>query len=179
MNVDAYGQVKFDNKEILEKTYLMENQSVFGFMNDLDEIAKWNENCSHFDLRPINTAQEIDQDPMEYHSNKSYAWKMPVEFLNFDPIEYCSNELIKRSINKQEYIDYLINELKSWEKIMTTQSAMNLFRFLHYLIQTCEKNNIVTGVGRGSSVSSLILFLLGVHHVDPVKYNLDYNEFLR
>ena len=33
--------------------------------------------------------------------------------------------------------------------------------------------------GRGSSVSSLVLHLLDVHQIDPVKYNLDYKEFLR
>jgi len=41
------------------------------------------------------------------------------------------------------------------------------------------QKDIVTGVGRGSSVSSLVLYLIGVHHIDPVKYNLSYKEFLR
>jgi DNA polymerase III alpha subunit len=37
----------------------------------------------------------------------------------------------------------------------------------------------VWGVGRGSSVASYVLFLIGVHRIDSMKYNLDYKEFLR
>ena len=38
---------------------------------------------------------------------------------------------------------------------------------------------IVWGVGRGSSVASFCLFLIGVHKINPMIYNLDYTEFLR
>jgi DNA polymerase III alpha subunit len=37
----------------------------------------------------------------------------------------------------------------------------------------------VWGVGRGSSVSSYVLYLLNVHRIDSIKYNLDYQDFLR
>jgi DNA polymerase III alpha subunit len=50
---------------------------------------------------------------------------------------------------------------------------------LIYIIDTMRKNNIVWGVGRGSSVASYILYLLGVHKVDSVKYNLHIEEFLK
>jgi DNA polymerase III alpha subunit len=40
-------------------------------------------------------------------------------------------------------------------------------------------NNIVWGVGRGSSVSSYVLYLLGVHRVNSLYYDLDIHEFLR
>ena len=42
-----------------------------------------------------------------------------------------------------------------------------------------RENNIVWGVGRGSSVSSYVLYLIGVHKVDSIKYNLDVTEFLK
>jgi DNA polymerase III alpha subunit len=42
-----------------------------------------------------------------------------------------------------------------------------------------RKNNIVWGVGRGSSVSSYILYLIGVHKVNSILYKLDINDFLR
>ena len=60
--------------------------------------------------------------------------------------------------------------------------ARNLFSILQlliYIIDTMRKNNLVWGVGRGSSVASYILYLLGVHKVDSVKYNLDIKEFLK
>jgi DNA polymerase III alpha subunit len=42
-----------------------------------------------------------------------------------------------------------------------------------------RSNNIVWGVGRGSSVASYVLYLLGVHKVDSIKYGLDIREFLK
>jgi len=42
-----------------------------------------------------------------------------------------------------------------------------------------RKNNLVWGVGRGSSVSSYLLYLIGVHKVDSYKYRLDIKEFLK
>jgi len=42
-----------------------------------------------------------------------------------------------------------------------------------------RKNNIVWGVGRGSSVASYVLFLLGVHKIDSMYYELSVDEFLK
>jgi DNA polymerase III alpha subunit len=39
--------------------------------------------------------------------------------------------------------------------------------------------NIVWGVGRGSSCSSYLLYLLGLHEVDVVKYDVDISDFIR
>ena len=42
-----------------------------------------------------------------------------------------------------------------------------------------KQNNLIWGVGRGSSVASYVLYLLGVHRIDSLHYNLDIAEFLR
>ena len=55
----------------------------------------------------------------------------------------------------------------------------NVLRFMVYLVDNMRKNNIVWGVGRGSSVSSYVLYLIGVHKVDSIKFKLDIKEFLR
>ena len=47
------------------------------------------------------------------------------------------------------------------------------------LVDVSKENNIVLGVGRGSSVASYILYLLGIHKVDSLAYNLDIKEFLK
>jgi len=179
MIVNEYGQVDFETKEIIEKLYSQEWQTITGFMSSVDELAKWNEHCSHFELSPIEASKKPSVDPQEYHSQLSFQWKMPQQFLTFDPINYFSTELVNRGLHSQEYLDYLVGEISAWDKIMSSQSAINLWKFLHYLITTCKEKDIVTGVGRGSSVSSLTLYLLGVHAVDPVKYKLNYEEFLR
>ena len=56
---------------------------------------------------------------------------------------------------------------------------MDVLQFLKYMVDTLRENNIVWGVGRGSSVASYVLYLLEVHKVNSIKYNLDPTEFLR
>jgi DNA polymerase III alpha subunit len=48
-----------------------------------------------------------------------------------------------------------------------------------YLVDFMRENKIVWGVGRGSSVASYVLYLIGVHKIDSIQYDLDWTEFLR
>jgi DNA polymerase III alpha subunit len=50
---------------------------------------------------------------------------------------------------------------------------------LIYVIDVMTEKNVVWGVGRGSSCSSYLLYLLGLHEVDPVKYEIEISDFLR
>jgi len=59
------------------------------------------------------------------------------------------------------------------------RDMFDLLRYLKYLVDTMRKNNIVWGVGRGSSVSSFVLFLIGVHKINSLFYQLDIEEFLK
>ena len=59
------------------------------------------------------------------------------------------------------------------------RDLFDLLRYLAYLVEVMKKNNIIWGVGRGSSVASYVLYLLGVHRIDSMFYELDPGEFLR
>jgi DNA polymerase III alpha subunit len=59
------------------------------------------------------------------------------------------------------------------------RDLFNLLRYLKYLVDTLRKNNLVWGVGRGSSVASYVLFLLGVHKINSIYYDLSVDEFLK
>ena len=54
-----------------------------------------------------------------------------------------------------------------------------LLCYLKYLVDTMRENNIVWGVGRGSSVASYVLYLIGIHKIDSIYYDLDIEEFLK
>lgn len=92
--------------------------------------------------------------------------------------------------------EYASIEIESWfaDKISTEEQAIRvatelslyksgglypLLRFLIYLVDTMREHKIVWGVGRGSSVSSYCLFLIGIHKIDSMKYNLEIKEFLK
>jgi DNA polymerase III alpha subunit len=59
------------------------------------------------------------------------------------------------------------------------RNLFDLLRYLKYLVDTLRANCMIWGVGRGSSVASYVLYLLGVHRIDSMFYDLDAREFLR
>jgi DNA polymerase III alpha subunit len=59
------------------------------------------------------------------------------------------------------------------------RDLFDLLRYLTYLVSVMKEHNIIWGVGRGSSVSSYVLYLLQVHRIDSMFYDLDPGEFLR
>jgi DNA polymerase III alpha subunit len=93
-------------------------------------------------------------------------WNMPDEYKQIDIeqwiLEKCSNQRVQ-------------DELTAFKE----RNMLDLLRWLKYFVDTCRANNIVWGVGRGSSVASYVLYLIGVHKIDSIKYNLDWQEFLR
>ena len=71
------------------------------------------------------------------------------------------------------------NLIQLLQREFKKRDMLPMLQFLVYMVDQLKHNNILWGVGRGSSVSSYILYLIGVHKIDSVKYNLDYKEFLR
>jgi DNA polymerase-3 subunit alpha len=100
---------------------------------------------------------------------------MPQKYKDMDLNVYLANELVNQNMATDQYTTRLVEELEEYTK----RDMLDILRFLVYLMNVCRNNSIVTGIGRGSSVSSLVLYLIGVHYIDPVKYNLSYKEFLR
>ena len=59
------------------------------------------------------------------------------------------------------------------------QNLLPLLQYMIFLVDTLRQNNIIWGVGRGSSVSSFVLYLIGINRINPIKYNLNFHEFLK
>ena len=95
---------------------------------------------------------------------------MPDKFKSIEVESY-----ILKLAKTSEEIDRVKEELELYQKF----GLYPVLRFLIYLIDLMRTNNIVWGVGRGSSVSSYILYLIGVHKVNSILYKLDINDFLR
>jgi DNA polymerase III alpha subunit len=71
--------------------------------------------------------------------------------------------------------DRIWEELREYE----ARGMFPLLQYMIYLVDFMRENNIVWGVGRGSSVASYVLYLIGVHRIDSIQYDLDWREFLR
>ena len=97
-------------------------------------------------------------------------WYMPNEYKNFDiakfVLDQCQNE---------EEMQRAGQELLLYQE----RDMFILLKYLKYLVDAMRNNNIVWGVGRGSSVSSFVLFLIGVHKINSLYYGLEIEEFLK
>ena len=81
---------------------------------------------------------------------------------------------ITKEINKRK-----LKRVKEELDAFKSKNMMTVLKFMHFLVSYMRENNLVWGVGRGSSVASYVLFLLGVHKVDSIQYGLDWREFIR
>jgi DNA polymerase III alpha subunit len=96
-------------------------------------------------------------------------WFMPNEYKNLDIEAFLVDQC------PTENYDRLMIELIEYRN----RNLLSLLKQMKYIVDTLRKNNVVWGVGRGSSVASYVLFLLGVHKIDSVKYNLPIEEFFK
>ena len=122
-----------------------------------------------------NAAFELDLDELVSKGNWSKDFNIPQHYKDINVKEYVTRLLPASGQDVKIKTDRVDMELAEFE-------ARNLFpvlQMLIYIIDTMRKNNLVWGVGRGSSVASYILYLMGVHKVDSVKYNLHIEEFLK
>jgi len=108
--------------------------------------------------------------PSDYDQLNQTNWKMPTEYKELDIAEHVLN-LCKTDAELQRVGEELL--------LYQERDLFNLLRYLHYLVNTLKENNVIWGVGRGSSVASYVLYLLGVHRINSMFYDLDPHEFLR
>ena len=166
------GQSTVNEKNIIELIY----QDKFDNINNCivpNELAEKYNTILNTNKDNINKIQSkidtsIDQDL--YDQNNRLNWFMPTEYKQFDIEDYVLS--LCETPEQKQRVDYELSLYKS-------HAMMDVLQFLKYMVDTLRKNNIVWGVGRGSSVASYVLYLLGVHKVDSIKYNLDPTEFLR
>lgn len=168
MKTDAYGQLIFNETDLCNlymqdpdrtiKSVLIESDIKLTDMLDLSnmpDLVKY--------VKPTITVKEFDE------QNQSH-WYIPEEYLKMDIAQWVLDQC-KGEAELQRAGEELI---KFQERDMFV-----LLKYLKYLVDTMRKHNIVWGVGRGSSVASFVLFLISVHKINSLEYDLSIDEFLK
>lgn len=104
-----------------------------------------------------------------------YDWNTPEPFASMDITKLCAQQMVNLDLTSDEYLERLHRELTQIEK----REMTDLIRHLLYLVDHFKTNEVVWGVGRGSSCASLVLFLLGINKIDPIMFDIPMEEFLR
>ena len=105
-----------------------------------------------------------------YDKTLQKQWLMPEEYKTLDIAKYVL--LLCKTDQELQRVGH---ELLLFQE----RDMFDLLRYLKYLVDVMRENNIVWGVGRGSSVSSYVLYLLGVHRINSLYYDLPIEEFLK
>lgn len=105
-----------------------------------------------------------------------FSWQIPKSYVDINLDRYILQELSNKIPDENKREQYLKRANDELHEIRFRGIEM-LFKTLIYIIDRFKKSNTVWGVGRGSSCASLVLFIIGLHRVDPVKYGIPLTEF--
>jgi len=173
MRTDKYGQIILDKDEIFAGLYSGKISSLTDLLIEDPELVKeFNQSLrSNYDQIP-QIKEYIDPEITieDFDSKNQQQWYMPKEYNEFD---------IETWITEQCDTDIKIERVQAELKLFRQHNMIDLLKYIKYLVDTMREHKIVWGVGRGSSVASYVLFLIGVHKIDSIKYELNIEEFLR
>jgi len=113
----------------------------------------------------------LDVDQKTFDGVCQGEWFMPDEYKTINVYDYVMNKA-GDDLTELERVEEELAQFK-------VRGMDNLLRYMIYLVDYMRENNIVWGVGRGSSVASYVLYLIGVHRINSIQYDLDWQEFLR
>jgi DNA polymerase III alpha subunit len=162
---DSYGNPIFQEHDIFNMLYK-------GQLEHIDQIfaeptTEVQQLFSNLGITPKTISNSPDLKSFDQTNQKSW----------FIPDNYFPNlvEYLYGCCSTTEQTDRVSEELEAFIE----HGMLDLLFVLKYIVDTLRANNVVWGVGRGSSVASYVLYLIGVHRIDSIKYNLDWREFLR
>ena len=167
MRLDQYNNPIFNDSDLFEALYKGQELSPNLIVEFNPEVEQLEKACGLRFIDPYVNDPKCSV--REFDAAMQQDWFMPEEYKNMDIIEWIMDKCPKE------------HELRAAEELeaFAERNMLNLLRWLKYFVDTCTKENILWGIGRGSSVASYVLYLIGVHSIDSVKYNLDWQEFLR
>ena len=168
MNTDKFGQLIFDEKDICD-LYMSDPDRTLKLLYTKEPI-QFNPELSLQNLPELIDHKVSDQTIDQFDDQRSQDWFMPEDYKNFDIAKW-----VLEQCKTDEELQRAGEELFLYQE----RDMFIILRYLKYLVDTMRENNIVWGVGRGSSIASFVLYLIGIHRINSLYYDLSINEFLK
>lgn len=172
MKTDKFGQLIFGEQDVINLYLQGHNIDTLQHLLvdstiDLETAASILDNVPAF-VRYDELAQSQSVEQFDHRCQAN--WYMPEEYKTLDIAAYVLG-LCKTDAELQRCGEELL--------LFQERNLFDLLRYLKYLVDVMTENQLIWGVGRGSSVASYVLYKLGVHRIDSMYYELDPTEFLR
>lgn len=172
MKTSRYGEVVLESQDI--EDMILQGRDVSDIHHarvsgiDIQQLRDMFPDLSN--IQTWQMAEDRDISVSEFDQEHQNRWLMPREYQELDiaqvVLDLCATP---------EELQRAAQELLMFQD----RDMMPVLQYMKYLVDTMRANNIVWGVGRGSSVASFVLYLLGVHRINSLYYELDPGEFLR
>lgn len=174
ITTDKYGNAILSVPEA-RQALLYDHDIFSSYVDDETEVELFNKYSEKVlgEEKRINkplSSEELLLTPEEYYQNKTSHWNIPDKYKSID----IRQLLLSKCTTPEE-----TNRIELEYKMFEERNLIPLLQFLVFLVEHMRDKNIVWGVGRGSSVASYCLYLLGVHKVNSIKYDLPIEEFLK
>ena len=174
MKTDDLGIPRFSNKDLIDMIYSGHADKVHVVLCDeSDDVDKFNEACEEQGLSKLQKYIPLDVDKKTFDGVCQSEWFMPDAYKEINVYEYVLGKA--ETPCPQHVQDRIWQELDAFRE----RGMKPLLQYMIYLVDFMRENDIVWGVGRGSSVASYVLYLIGVHKVNSIQFGLDWREFLR
>ena len=172
MKTDKLGIPRFSNKDLIDMIYSGNVDKCHVVLcEQSDDVDKFNAAMEEQGLDKLQKYIPLDVDQKTFDGVCQSEWFMPDEYKTLNVYDYVMNKA-GDDLAELERVEEELAQFK-------VRGMTNLLRYMVYLVDFMRENNIVWGVGRGSSVASYVLYLIGVHKINSIKYDLDWHEFLR
>lgn len=174
MKFDPYGQLVISSNELVDELYRKPDLFVENFYVTDPESYNHSVQKLHLDYPllkrylPVNYKEEVPIELFDHYQQSN--WHMPEEYKTLDIAQHIL-DLCTTDPELQRVGEELL--------LYQERDLFNLLRYLKYFVDTMRKNNVVWGLGRGSSTASYVLYLLGVHRINSLYYDLPIEEFLK
>jgi len=170
--------------QLKDRTVWFDGDSSFNPHHLLDLVRRYNVQYVDYVTDTVIDYNRVAPKDQELHVKETcnpiqFEWTIPDQYKHLDITAYLldKHDMLVQNMPTSEVQGRDIR--LSQEIIMYQQRGLTaVLRTIIYIINTLTSNGVVWGVGRGSSVSSYVLYVLGVHDVDSYAYDLDINDFL-
>lgn len=168
MKTDKYGQLIYNQNDLFNLFLQDPTRTITNAL--VDSPIEFNGFLSLENIPNLTQYTNPGLSLAEFDKTNQSTWHMPNEYYELDIAKWVLDQC-KNEAELQRAGEELI--------LFQERNMFVLLQYLKYLVDTMRKNNIVWGVGRGSSVASFVLFLIGIHRINSLYYDLSIDEFLK
>jgi DNA polymerase III alpha subunit len=176
--------VRLPNTKLKDRTLWFDGDSSF----DVDSLTS---TIQHYDIHYVDSINDVVRgynkhvtklEELKVKTDCSRLptdWAIPDDYKSINIIDHLfnSHDIIVSGMPPDE-VDARDRRLVEEIILFDEHSIIDVLPTIIYIINTLVSNNIVWGIGRGSSVASYLLYVLGLHDVDSYDYKLDITDFL-